>query len=113
MLSGFRGYFPCDKTHFSAKTGRLCWPYRRLGSLCVGRGYATTKDGEVKFCFRTGSFLALANQRQAIVERKGDPSIVNSFGEELADETYHAPHGGKAASEIEAHIPLLQRCWRS
>ena len=58
------------------------------------------------FVSAQAAFLALANQRQAIVEGKGDPSTVNSFGEKLADETYHAPHGGKAASEIEAHIAL-------
>tara|TARA_B100001559_G_scaffold198650_1_gene166171 strand:+ start:1133 stop:1474 length:342 start_codon:yes stop_codon:yes gene_type:complete len=58
------------------------------------------------FVSAQAAFLALANQRQAIVEGKGDPSTVNSFGEKLADETYHAPHGGKAASEIENHITL-------
>merc|ERR1712230_235588 len=76
-------------------------PHSRWGDpVIVTRGYHHAHAAS------EAAFLALANQRQAIVERKGDPSIVNSFGEELADETYHAPHGGKAASEIEAHITL-------
>jgi len=74
-------------------------------NLAVVIGLAATINHHAEAASEA-AFLALANQRQAIVEGKGDPSTVNSFGEKLADETYHAPHGGKAASEIEAHITL-------